>query len=283
MVIIRILNNNVIKAKDRGREMIIQGKGIAFGKKAGEKFVPNEDDKIYYLNDSKEYQYIMSFIDTIPVIYWDFAAQVIDYTEKVLHKNLDSNVFFSLLDHFYIAVKRAQDGVLLNGFFSSEIKLYFKDLYDLSVKIVEMAEQAFEVTFDDSEIYFIATHLLDASLGATDTVSLERATEVIDCVVNKVTEYFSNIIDKESSGYGRFITHLKLFAGRIIASNKKDVGFFEKRKFNSMFHALTAEFPKQYECLECIIDEIRSKFNYYISDDEQFYLMLHIVKITEFE
>lgn len=37
MVIIRILNNNVVKAKGHGREMIVQGKGIAFGKKQEKK------------------------------------------------------------------------------------------------------------------------------------------------------------------------------------------------------------------------------------------------------
>jgi len=283
MVIIKILNNNVVKVKDRGQEMIVQGKGIAFGKRVGERILPTEREKVYYLNDSKEYKYIMSFIDMIPAAYWDFAAQVTSYAEKALNKKLDSNVFFSLLDHFYTSVKRTQDGIILNGFFSSEIKLYFKDLYDLSVEIVKMAEQAFEIEFDDSEVYFIATHLLDASLGTTDTVSLEHATEVIDCAVSNVKKYFSDVIDEESSSYSRFITHLKLFASRVITSNKKEVGFFEKRKFSSMFRTLTAEFPKQTECLEHIIQEIQTKYKYHISDDEQFYLMLHIVKITEIE
>lgn len=283
MVIIRILNNNVVKAKDRGQEMIVSGKGIAFGKKAGEKMTLTDEHKVYYLSESKEFAFVKSIVDVIPGEYWDFATQVVNHAEQKLEKKLDSNMYFSLVDHFYTAVKRRQEGMILNGFFSTEIKLYFKDLYDLAVEIVKMAEEAFSITFDEGEIYFVATHLLDASLGTTDTISLELAAGVIDCAVNKVKEHFSEVIDVESTSYSRFITHLKLFASRVIASNKKEIGFFEKKRFHKMFCALMEEFPKQYECLNQIIEEIRHKFKYEISNDEQFYLMLHIVKITDAE
>lgn len=280
MVIIRIFNNNVIEAKERGREMIVRGKGIAFGKKAGEKIFPAKEHKIYYLSDSKEYQYVKSLTDIIPGEYWDFTARIVDYAEAVLKKKLDANIYFSLLDHFYAAVKRAQGGMVINGFFSSEIKLYFKELYDLSSAIVDMAEKAFEIQFDESEVYFVATHLLDASLETASTISLERAADVIDCAVNNVKKYFSEMIDEESSSYTRFITHLKLFAGRVVSSNRH-IDNSEKERYNNMLDSIKTEFPKQSECLANIIHDIQTEFKYGVSQNEQFYLMLHIVKITE--
>ena len=52
MQIIKVINNNVISSEDdKGKEIIVMGKGIGFGKKAGE-----EIDRKSILPSGRKYQ-----------------------------------------------------------------------------------------------------------------------------------------------------------------------------------------------------------------------------------
>ncbi|WP_233573324.1 CAT RNA binding domain-containing protein [Leptotrichia sp. OH3620_COT-345] len=49
MIINKILNNNVVLSKKNGKEIIMTGKGIAFGKKAGDTVDKNKIEKTFIL------------------------------------------------------------------------------------------------------------------------------------------------------------------------------------------------------------------------------------------
>lgn len=277
MKIVRILNNNILQARDKRREVIIQGRGVAFGKKSGDSIEPDKSCKVYELTDSRQYQYVKTLVDVIPAEYWDYVSEVQRLVEKELNVALNSNFYFSLLDHIYVAVQRAKKNITLTDFFSPDIKLYYRDLYDLSRKIVSMTEEKFQVKFLESEVYFVATHLLDATFGMEKSVSFDTACAIIDCVLEHVKSDFPDTIEENSIDYNRFLSHLRLFAGRVIASNKEK----SARKFEKLTVSMKKEFPKQAVCLEEIVQDMEQRFSYQISSDEQFYLMIHICKITE--
>ena len=51
MQIIKVINNNVISSEDdKGKEIIVMGKGIGFGKKAGEEIDETKIEKVCDLN-----------------------------------------------------------------------------------------------------------------------------------------------------------------------------------------------------------------------------------------
>lgn len=53
MKIVKIINNNTVCAVDeKGKERIVSGKGIGFGKKRGEAIDPAQIQKIYMITDS---------------------------------------------------------------------------------------------------------------------------------------------------------------------------------------------------------------------------------------
>lgn len=48
MQIIKVINNNVISSEDdKGKEIVVMGKGIGFGKKAGEEIDETKIEKKY--------------------------------------------------------------------------------------------------------------------------------------------------------------------------------------------------------------------------------------------
>ena len=283
MIVVRIFNNNVLQAKKKGRDVIVQGKGIAFGKKPGEHISVPKDCRIYELNDAREYTQVQTLLDIVPAEYWDFVSQIQSYAEKELGKKFGTGFYFSMLDHFYSAVQRAKDGIVMADFFSADIKLYYKDLYDLAKKIVHMAEETFDVTFSRSENYFVATHLLDATLGTEETVSLNLAAEVVNCVVSSVKTYFEDTINEDSLAYMRFLTHVGLFAGRVILFNKQNTVSEGNNRYAAMTEQLEKMYPEHSKCIEKIEEDILEQFGYRLSGDERFYLLLHLTRISDSE
>ena len=52
MKIIKVINNNTVCILDKkGREQIVSGKGIGFGKKRGDEIDPAQVQKIYLITD----------------------------------------------------------------------------------------------------------------------------------------------------------------------------------------------------------------------------------------
>ena len=59
MQIIKVINNNVISSEDdKGKEIIVMGKGIGFGKKAGEEIDETKIEKVFSLPDESTSQFM---------------------------------------------------------------------------------------------------------------------------------------------------------------------------------------------------------------------------------
>ena len=64
MQIIKVINNNVISSEDdKGKEIIVMGKGIGFGKKAGEEIDETkiEKQKAKYIHEEKAQKFSAAF------------------------------------------------------------------------------------------------------------------------------------------------------------------------------------------------------------------------------
>ena len=59
MQIIKVINNNVISSEDdKGKEIVVMGKGIGFGKKAGEEIDETKIEKVFSLPDESTSQFM---------------------------------------------------------------------------------------------------------------------------------------------------------------------------------------------------------------------------------
>ena len=179
MRVSRVYNNNVLEATEFGRTVILQGKGIGFGKKAGDVISARSASRIFELADKRHYRMIREILDEIPEDYWDFCIDIQDYTEKSLNVKLNSSFYLSLLDHIYIAVQRNKKGIGLSSTLTTEIELYYEDIYKVAKQIVKMMEAHFSVEFDQSEVYFISVHLLESVLHLNYSEISEKVEEII--------------------------------------------------------------------------------------------------------
>ena len=93
MQIIKVINNNVISSEDdKGKEIIVMGKGIGFGKKAGEEIDETKIEKVFSLPDESTSQF-MQVVKDMPYEYIRTAELVIAYARETLGYHLSKNIF----------------------------------------------------------------------------------------------------------------------------------------------------------------------------------------------
>lgn len=277
MIISRVYNNNVVEAKDLTRTVILQGKGIGFGKKAGDFISARTASKIFELADRKHYRMIRDILEEVPEDYWDLCIRIQDYTEEALQVKLNSSFYLSLLDHIYIAVKRVKKGIELSSIMTTEIELYYEDIYRVAKHIVSMMEEHFSLHFDDSEVYFISVHLLESVMHLNYSEVSSKVKEIVQMIEKKVQEEFPSI-NKESLDYSRFLIHTKRFANLVVTGKISDT---QDTKLDDLYLPLKQSYGKQFLLVERIISEVSNQYSFPVGTNEKFYLFIHIIKISQ--
>ena len=80
MRIKRIYNNNVVMVEDqKSEEMIVIGKGLAFGKKAGEFLEEDRIEKVFTLAEKSIGNRLAKLVQEIPIIYLSIAEEPSGY------------------------------------------------------------------------------------------------------------------------------------------------------------------------------------------------------------
>lgn len=277
MIITRIFNNNVIEANNNGRDVILQGKGIGFGKKVGDEVVDENVSKIFELTDKKYYLLVQDILNTIPEEYWKFCNEVQTYIETELEIKLNTNFYLSLLDHIYTAVIRTKDGIHLSSLLGQNIELYYPKIYEVSSNVVKMMESNYEVKFDSSEVYFIFIHIIDAVTNKKSIFETKETLLIMQDIESKINSCFDNAINKDSKDYARFLRHLEQFTNKIMCNN---INIEKNEQSSTIYSSLSKEYDKQSKCVDEVVRFINNKYQCNVGLDEKFYLLLHIIKIT---
>ena len=122
MQIIKVINNNVISSEDdKGKEIIVMGKGIGFGKKAGEEIDETKIEKVFSLPDESTSQF-MQVVKDMPYEYIRTAELVIAYARETLGYHLSKNIYVTLTDHLGYAIERKQQGIVVANELSWEMQ-----------------------------------------------------------------------------------------------------------------------------------------------------------------
>lgn len=275
MIIYKIFNNNAVVIKDEnGMEKIVMGCGLAFKKKCGEEVDVSKIDKVFVLSDREVNNKFQEMMTYIPPEYVELGEDIIKYAKKALDKNLNDTIYISLIDHIYAAIKRYQSGILVKNAILWDIKRFYKDEYQIGLKVLGMVEERFSVRLPDDEAGFIAIHIVEASLNE-NTKDIQNITEIMSQILNIVKYNFHISFNEESIYYYRFITHLKFFVQRL----------FEGKTYtddgqDDLLDAIKEKYQNSYECVNKISNFIKSEYNYDISGEEKLYLTVHIQRMV---
>lgn len=275
MIIKKILNNNVIITEDKNRqEVVVTGKGIAYKKRCGD-FVPDAViDKVYVLFNHDILEKFQNLLVDLSPEYLEISDEIIVMAKKKLHKRLNESIYISLTDHIHMAIRRFQDGTFLRNMMIWEIKRFYPEEYAIGEEALAMINKKFGLELPVDEAGFVVLHIIDAQMDV-DRHLADHIMHLIREITNIVRYTYSIEFDVESLQYYRFVTHLKFFAKRLLSGktvcNEIDV---EMERF------VQSKYKMAHLCVQKIAEFLLRKYQYEISADEKFYLMIHIVKVT---
>ena len=278
MKIKKIINNNIVSAADaNGRELIVSGKGIGFGKKPGDEIRRSDVRKIYRMTSSDVQRKLIELLDEIPYEHLKLADELVDDIKQNIPYKLNEGLLLTLADHVSFAVKRKQDGLEFNNTLLDAIMTYYPEEYDEGIRCLEIIKNRLGVELKIDEAGFIAMHIVNAELN-TKMDEMYEITGFIEECVKVVEYYYGKNFDRKSLSFSRFIVHLRYFTQRLFTGaviepdmNTEDESFRQLIRQSCSAH---------YKCARCIADYIKKKYNKDITEEELIYLTIHLKRIN---
>ena len=246
MKILKVINNNVVSAcDDKGKEIVVMGKGLGFGKKNGDILDESKIEKKFSMPDESVSR-LEEILKDIPYEYAQVANRIIAMVKEKFDMKLSKIIYITLTDHLNFAITRFKKGIKVENALLWEIKRFYQKEFEAGKEALEIIQMNYIVIFD-----------------------------VRKDIVNIVGYTFGRELDRESLYYERFITHLKHFLARVVKNET-----YGEDANDRLAIMVKDEFPKSYRCALRIRDYLKVSRKYNVSLEEISYLTIHIQRLS---
>lgn len=275
MIIKRVLNNNtIISSNSKGVDVLLMGKGIAFGKKKGQIVDMEQVEKTFLLKDKETQSKFTELLINVPMEHILVSEKIINFGKIKLGKNLNEIIYVNLTDHINSAIDRYREGLILKNPLRWDIARFYPDEYAVGEKAIEVVRNELGVSFEIDEAAFIAIHFVNAEMDKTWEFAYEIA-EITKNIETIIKNHYRTEFDESSLDYYRFVTHVKFFAQRLLAGDHYDDE--DEELLNTLKHKYEGEYASALK----IKDYVQKDFEYDLSSTELLYLTAHIRRITK--
>lgn len=273
MKIQKIYNNNVALAEsDAGRDCVLIGKGIAFGRRPGDAVEVTSAVRVFRPMDKGIAERLVAIVDSIPADHAQVSDEIIGMARRELPR-LDDKIYLTLIEHISFALSRATDMEFVDSFW--EIRRLYPKEYQVGEKALEIIKKRLGVQLPKYEASFIAFHLVNANNQTTQETS--DTLRMIRAILDIVREWFGIEYDEDSLAYNRFLTHLRFFAGSVLLQKDKQRA---PAPDNEVLGRLLEEMVDENSCVDKIAQYLASAFGYSMTKNERGYLVAHISNIV---
>ncbi|MDO4499955.1 MAG: PRD domain-containing protein [Erysipelotrichaceae bacterium] len=263
-----VLGNNAILVLDDSdsRETIFIGTGIGFGRKVGMTIdIAGKNVTRYVQEKGKDISAQLIKNDSV---YLEIADKLITSAASKF-ENFDRNILIPLSDHIAFAISRMDSGLVINNPFKNDIKLLFKEEFDVAMESVSIIKEKLNKTINEDEVSYITLHLHSARSDMKVDQSLILATLVNESL-SEIEKTLDIKIDVNSLSYSRLLTHLKYLLLRCNMNEKLRIDMSDYTK---------TKFPVSYKLAENVIKKFSKMLKVSIDEIEVGYLALHIERI----
>ena len=270
MKLLRKINNNAAVAQDnRGREMVVLGRGVGFHPMPYELTDLSVVYRTFYDVEPQYYEMLSSLPEEALMA----AADIAEQAEIALQAELNPNLPFTLADHIAFAQEREKQGIRLATPLHYDVQHLYPREYELGLQAMETVRLRTGTALPRAEAVNIALHIVNAELEGSDLSSTLAAVEVLDEVTVLVERELGIALDRESYNYARFAMHIQFLVRRLSSGKVMEQGS------GKMLSELSAEYPATYRCAQAVAKEIEQRHGWHCSSDEVLYLMLHIYRV----
>ncbi|MDO5397906.1 MAG: PRD domain-containing protein [bacterium] len=276
MRVIKSINNNTVCVVDEhGREQIVSGKGIGFGKKYGDIIKPETVQKTYYVTNTALEKKLIDMLSDIPYEYLKVTADIVEYIKNHINSPLNDSLWIMLSDHIAFAIERKNQGIEITNPLMDSIKECYPEELKLGYYCIEQIEKQLGVHLISDEAGFAAMHIVNARLDTKMDDFYDR-TKMINGSIEIAEYFFGKKFDKSSAAYDRFTVHLKYLSKRLFLGEKLPEELSNDKYFTEL---IKRSCKRQYKCSQCIQEYLLKTFGKTITEDELITLTIHLKKV----
>ena len=277
MRVVKVLNNSLVLALDEdGRETILMGKGIGFHKAAGYEFQKEEVEKVFVLKDRSISRSIIRLAAETDSVYFELAKSVIDYAIERYGMRLLDHIYLSLTDHLAFAVKRQREQIEVPNFYTMEMKKFNPNEYQVGIYALEQVKRKLDVELPSDEAGNIAFHFINAQVDPPYNDKNRVISRVTENVLEIVQYYFKLVYEEESTSYSRYVTHVRLFAQRLVSGQ-----LLPEESSRLLYDQIAEACVEEFACVDKIAVYVKETFGIALTNQEAMYLALHIHRVLE--
>lgn len=276
MKIRKVLNSSVVLVTDgSGEESILLGKGIGYGRKAGEEIVQQPSDRVFIPLSNPGAKQMLELFSSIPPEYLDMTQEIVRDAEETLGTKLSPHIYLMLTDHLHFAVERQEKGIVITNRVFWEIKNFYRREFEVGRRALALLKDRVGVALPEEEAANIAFHIVNATKDEAAHYDAMQAAKLIGGIVSIVTYTMHCRLDTESINYSRFISHLQFFSERYYS------GKLLESADDFLYKQMAGAYPAAVSCAEKVRAYLRCNDDVVLPNEEVAYLALHIARLTE--
>ena len=270
MEIKKIINNNIVSSMDKdGRELIVMGRGIGFGKKTGQMIDEDAVEKIFRMDNEDALERFKELLANLPLEYIQLSNNIISYAKASIGIKLNQNVYLTLMDHISFAIDRFKEGMHFTNALLEEIKLFYSKEYLVGMYALNLIEKKTGLRMPDDEAASIALHLVNAEYNSKISETFHMTMmiqEMVEWIENKFPQFKENSMHMDW-----LVSNLKYMAHRIMKLPPTEG--IEDEEFYDMIRKHCAE---EYLLVDEMNEFLKRKYECSMTDEEKVYLTVSI-------
>ena len=275
MTIDKVLNNNVVISHDEnGAEVVLMGRGLAFGRRAGDPVAAEKVEKRFTLHSDQLSSRFQQLVTSIPLAHFMMSERIINHAKLSLGKELSDSIYVTLPDHISAAVERYRQGLVLPNPLLWDIRQFYPDEYQVGMEACRIVLEETGVAFAEDEAGFIALHFVNAQVGG-EIRDVYDMTYLMQAAFRIVRAVYGTAPDSGTLDYFRFVTHLKFFARRIVTGQNYGDGDAD------LLDVVWYKYPRAFDCARKICSYVQQEKKFHSGKDELLYLTIHIARVME--
>ena len=275
MTIDKVLNNNVVISHDEnGAEVVLMGRGLAFGRRAGDPVAAEKVEKRFTLHSDQLSSRFQQLVTSITLAHFMMSERIINHAKLSLGKELSDSIYVTLPDHISAAVERYRQGLVLPNPLLWDIRQFYPDEYQVGMEACRIVLEETGVAFAEDEAGFIALHFVNAQVGG-EIRDVYDMTYLMQAAFRIVRAVYGTEPDSGTLDYFRFVTHLKFFARRIVTGQNYGDGDAD------LLDVVWYKYPRAFDCARKICSYVQQEKKFHSGKDELLYLTIHIARVME--
>lgn len=268
--IIKVLNNNgiLVYHNETGRELILMGNGVGFGKKPTQQIEDMTGAKVYSLVTRQKQQSVLKVVNGIQPGFIEAAGRIIEEAEKVFSE-VNHEILLPMADHIALAAKRAKENRQIPNPFTPDIRVLFSKEYTVAIRGRDIIREMMGYEISDDEVGFLTLHIHAGLSDEQVSVTLDT-TRIINEGIRMIEKGFSQKLQEDSLAYTRLMSHLYYMVARTRNGESTKVDFND---------FIFTNYPETGRVAEMVCSYMGNELKKPVAKEEIGFLAIHIQRV----